>query len=435
MMLLIFKFTLPYFLFCNLAAWGLAQNLEGLKLFHYINDMPQQYGGDVITPWNISPLHGVKGLSDLLTIILIPIFLLNVRAAFYLNRIAGWFSLSLWCLPGFLSLLGFVPDFHSLGPDKFLYGTNFTGSTPSAAANLIICLVAGWSAIMLISAFWKKTSFKNFYDHIWYVLGLVAALYFVVDSGLPSYKDDLSEAGEKTTLILQRYRDNAQNLYSLCKETEVQNLAPDLCQLASSVRWSSQNQLDSKDMLRARIDLPDWVDRLASYPPMAVQIDALNKWACSPESVRGNCQTLPIEMVLGHEDFEVPMVFLPSPYAKELAGLHISMQTADEHIQEIERGHNGRYFVFLMLAFVAGGKLANASRSMAGHDTIRPRSWLFICFGFVFKNIILIIRLLMAHLVLPILRRLEVSGNGLIKRCRLRAANSAETSDTYSDEG
>ncbi|EPB4306251.1 TPA: hypothetical protein ACJHGT_003293 [Yersinia enterocolitica] len=188
-------------------------------------------------------------------------------------------------------------------------------------------------------------------------------------------------------------------------------------------------------MLRAKIDLPDWVDRLASYPPMAVQIDALNKWACSPESIRGNCQTLPIEMVLGHEDFEVPMVFLPPPYAKELAGLHKLMQTADEHIQEIERGHNGRYFVFLMLAFVAGGKLANASRSMARHDTVRSRSWLCICFGFVLKNILLTIRKLMGHLVLPILQRLVVSGNGLIKRYRLRAANSAERSDTSSDEG
>ena len=36
-MLLLLKFLHPYLLFCNLAAWGLAQNLEGLGLFHYTN--------------------------------------------------------------------------------------------------------------------------------------------------------------------------------------------------------------------------------------------------------------------------------------------------------------------------------------------------------------------------------------------------------------
>lgn len=79
-MLLLLKFLHPYLLFCNLAAWGLAQNLEGLGLFHYINDVPMRVGNEVIYPLNFSPIHGVNGLSGVLTLMLIPISLLNIRA-------------------------------------------------------------------------------------------------------------------------------------------------------------------------------------------------------------------------------------------------------------------------------------------------------------------------------------------------------------------
>ncbi|MFW8217387.1 hypothetical protein ACOIDV_30680, partial [Klebsiella pneumoniae] len=76
---------------------------------------------------------------------------------------------------------------------------------------------------MLFSALWKKNTFKNAYDHIWYILGLVAALYFVTDSGLPSYKKDLSEAGERTSLIMQHFRNGQQNLETMCENPDVKN--------------------------------------------------------------------------------------------------------------------------------------------------------------------------------------------------------------------
>lgn len=388
-MLLLLKFIHPYLLFCNLAAWGLAQNLEGLGLFHYINDLPMHVGNEVIYPWNINPIHGVNGLSGVMTFMLIPIFLLNIRAGFYLNKSTGYLCLCLWMLPGGISLLGYFPDLYNFGPDKFHFGANFTGSTASAAANLIICMVAGWSAIMLFGSFWKKNTFKNAYDHIWYLLGLIAALYFVVDSGLPSYKEELSDSNERTTQIMQFYRNSEQNLTLLCKDPILINQTPDLCSLASAMKWAFQDRLLSKDILRARIDLPDWVSSIANEPSLKKQIDIFNAIACSTGPVRGNCQTVPVEMSLSMDDYKKPLAFLPSSYAKQLQRLHKSMQRADSHIQEIERGHNARYFVFLLLAFVAGGKLANASRSMFKHDIVRPRSWLVMTIKYVVKKAML----------------------------------------------
>jgi len=430
-MLLLLKFLHPYLLFCNLSAWGLAQNLEGLGLFHYINDFPMRVGNEVIYPLNFSPIHGVNGLSGVLTLMLIPISLLNIRAGFYLNKWAGWFSLCLWVIPGGMSMLGYVPDLRNFGPDKFQFGANFTGSTTSAAANLIICLIAGWSVIMLFGALWKKNTFKNAYDHIWYVLGLIAALYFVVDSGLPSYKEDLSESGDRTTSIMQFYRSGEQNLAALCKDPIVVNQAPDLCSLAPAMKWAFQDNFILKDILRARIDLPDWVSSVASDPSLKKQIDAFNAMTCSPGQSRGNCQTVPIEMSLDEDDYKNPVAFLPPPYAQALQRLHKSMQKADDHIQEIERGHNVRYFVFLLLAFVAGGKLANASRSMVKHDTVRPPSWLFVIIRFVVIKVLLMCWMLATGVIWPLIKLFSLSA---IRR-KMKATIREEADDSPSEQG
>lgn len=423
-MLLLLKFLHPYLMFSNLAAWGLAQNLEGLGIFHSINDLPLQVGSDVIYPWNISPTHGVNGLSSLMTLLLLPIAFLNIRAGFYLNRCMGWISLVLWISPGALSLMGYVPELNSFGPEVFRFGSGFTGSVPSAAALLFISMVTGWSVIMLFSALWKKNTFKNAYDHIWYVLGLIAALYFVTDSGLPSYKEDLSEAGERTTLIMQHYRNGEQNLDVLCREPGVKDQVPDLCSLAPEIRWSQQDSFASKDILRARIDLPDWVTRVAYDRDIGKQIEAFNALACSPHSLRGDCDVVPIEMDLSGEDYKTPRAFLTPAYAQRLLRLHQSMQKADARIQDIEQGHNTRYFVFLTLAFVAGGKLANTSRSMARHDTVRPRSWLFTGIRFIVHNTLLVIKFLTTKLVFPLLRRLVKQVKELTARVKTRPAKS-----------
>ena len=290
--------------------------------------------------------------------------------------------------------MGYVPALHSFGPDKFQFGANFhrqysIGSSESG--HLSDYWLVSHDAFRCVM---EENAFKNAYDHIWYVLGLIAALYFVVDNGLPSYKEDLSQSGVRTTSIMQLYRSGEHNLTALCKDPVIVNRAPDLCSLAPAMRWSYQDSLLSKDILRARIDLPDWVSSVASDSSLKKQIDVFNSITCSSSQFRASCQTVPIEMSLDEEDFRRPVAFLPPPYAQALQQLHKSMEKADQRIQEIERGHNARYFVFLLLAFVAEGKLTNASRSMVKHDNIRPPSWIFMIIRFFAVKALLMCRML-----------------------------------------
>ncbi|MFP3503791.1 hypothetical protein [Burkholderia sp. SIMBA_062] len=383
---MLLQFFLPYLTLCHLASWGLAQNLEGLRLFKYLNTSPMQVGDAIFYPLNLNPAVGVANLSVVLTGFLAIIFVLNIRACFYLNKWVGGTGLTLWLFPGLLSMFGYMPDIRGIAPDVFLFGEGFPGSAESAAANLLMCLVAGWSLIMLLSSLWKKNTFKNVYDHIWYTMGLIAALYFVVDAGLSSYKSDLTEADDRMVRTLQLFRVAEKHLDVLCALPETAGLSPALCALAPELKWGVRSYLDMKGNVRAKIEPPNWVAEIASDPVLASQIRALNNWACTQGQQPAQCQTAPSDTALSIHDMDTPLAFPPPSYAKAIQQLHASMEKSDRRIHDIERGHNLRYFGFLIVAFLAGGKLANASRAMVKDDSVRPRSWILTTIKYVVKK-------------------------------------------------
>ncbi|MDO8777829.1 MAG: hypothetical protein Q7K57_55745 [Burkholderiaceae bacterium] len=375
---MLLQFFLPYLTLCHLASWGLAQNLEGLGLFKYLNTPPMQVGGAIFYPMNLNPTIGVANLAVVLTGVLVVVFLLNIRSCFYLNKWVGRTGLILWLLPGLLSMLGYMPDIRGMAPDVFRFGKGFPGSMESAAANLLICLVGGWSLIMLLSSLWKKNTFKNAYDHIWYTLGLIAALYFVVDAGLSSYKENLADADDRMVRTLQLFRTAEKRLEVLCALPETAELSPALCALAPELKWDVLSYLDMKGNLRAKVKPPDWAATLASDPVVARQIGALNNWACAQGQQPAQCQKVPIDTALSIQDVDTPLAFPPPNYAEAIQKFHASMEKSDRRIHDIERGHNLRYFGFLIVAILAGGKLANASRAMVKDDSVRPPSWILI---------------------------------------------------------
>lgn len=393
---MLIQFFLPYLTLCHVASWGLAQNLEGVGLFTYLNSQPMQVGDAIFYPMNLNPRLGVANLAVCLTGVLVVVFSLNIRACFYLSKWVGCAGLILWTLPGMLNMLGYMPEFRFLGPDVFRFGIGFPGTVESAAANLFICLVGGWSFILLLSSLWKKNTFKNAYDHVWYTLGLIAALYFVVDAGLSSYKEDLAEVDGRMVRTLQLF-DAAQNrLEVLCARPETEELSPKLCALAPELRRGVSNYLDMKDVVRAKIEPPAWVAKLVSDPVLEHQIAALNNWACAQGQQLVQCKKIPFDTALSTSDADTSLVFPPPRYAEAMQQFHASMEKSDRRIRDIERGHNLRYFGFLVVAILAGGKLANASRAMVKDDSVRPTSWVLITIWFVGKKAMASLKCLVA---------------------------------------
>lgn len=421
------QFFLPYLTLCHLASWGLAQNLEGLGLFKYLNTPPMQVGDAIFYPMNLNPTMGVANLAVVLTGVLTIVFLLNIRACFYLNKWFGCTGFILWLLPGLLSMLGYVPDIRGMGPDVFRFNEGFPGSMESAAANLLICLVGGWSLILLLSSLWKKNTFKNAYDHIWYTLGLIAALYFVVDAGLSSYKEDLADADDRMVRTLQLFHTAEKRLEVLCTLPETARLSPALCALAPELKWGVLSYLDIKGNLRAKVEPPGWATTLASDPMLARQIGALNNWACAQGQQPAQCQKVPIDTALSIQDVDAPLAFPPPNYAKAIQQFHASMEKSDRRIHDIERGHNLRYFGFLIVAILAGGKLANASRAMVKDDSVRPPSWILTAIKYAGKKtmawlkrvatlIVHVYRYLAQHATALLVRYQEARAASLVQR-------------------
>lgn len=412
---MLLQFFLPYLTLCHLASWGLAQNLEGLGLFVYMNTPPMQVGDFVFYPMTLNPRVGVANLAVALTGVLVVVCLLNIRACFYLNKWVGLAGLSLWLTPGLLSMFGYTPDIVGMGPDVFRFNDGFPGSMESAAANLLICLVGGWSLILLLSSLWKKNTFKNAYDHLWYTLGLIAALYFVVDAGLSSYKEDLTDVDGRMVRTLELFRTAEERLEVLCALPEATKLSPALCAQAPELKWGVRNYLDMKGALRAKVEPPVWFASLATDPVLAHQISALNHWACAQGHQPAQCQKMSFETALSVRDLDTALAFPPPNYAKAIQQFHASMKRSDQRIHEIERGHNLRYFGFLFVAFLAGGKLANASRAMVKEDSVHPRSWMLIAIRYACKSMMVSLKSL-ATLVARACRYLACRASMLLVR-------------------
>lgn len=369
-------FLTPYLQLCWLAAWGIAQNLEGLGLFAPLNSPPTSVAGHAFFPLVLSANRGVAIILILMTFLLALVIMTSIRAGFYLSRKTGTTIILLWALPGLAALLGLETNLHQYGPDIFRFNAGFTGGVGPAIANLFLFLTAGWSILMLIGTRWKRDVFKNLYDHIWYALGLLAAVYFVVDTSLTYYQKDLKDAQESTEELLHVYADSAKQLKSRCLSDEaVKSQAPHLCEEAANLLYEINTEITSYRQVRSSVPFGDW-QQVLEQPVIASEIARLNAWACPQGSRETLCLKYPPSVIGDIEAFTTGHAFPPNDYIDRLNKHRERIGRIEKQVANIEQGRNLRYFAFMLIAFLAGGKLANASRALRATDLVAPRSWM-----------------------------------------------------------
>lgn len=377
----LFEFFTPYLKICHIAAWGIAQNLEGIGLFGYLNNY---YVSGVPYPvWNLSPTQGVTLVSLVYTALLLFLFLVNIRAAFYLGKGYGYAALSAWLIPGVLTIAGVSFDVATLGPDKFEYGQGFPGNLGSAVINLLLFMILGWSVITLIGAWFHREKFKHAYDHIWYPLALMAAVYFVVDAGFDSYQRDFKHSDEKITQYLNLYSTSAASAVAACeKSPSLFQQAEHLCTTLGGLQSEIKVDLEFSGELRARSQLSRWVTLLAGGKDEALsrEINIANMWACDQGHLRENCTRIPMDAALKTADLDTTYLFPPNDYAVAIEKHQLALVKADSKIREVQQSRNYRYFAFLGVAFLAGGKVSNSTRSLSRNGEEKPISWLLLLF-------------------------------------------------------
>ena len=355
-------FITPYLLFCGSSVYSLIQNMESMGWVSF---------------WKVTLIdpHSTFALFFSVYVLALPIIaLLNILASFTLNKKLGILSIILWLLPGLLSVFGIVITSAEI-PDAYHInsGSMYVGETRSTLGNVFIAFLLGWSFItLLIHAFKIKSKFKECFDHIWYITGLAGAVIFVVDSNTAFYKAELQDSENNINKIFSIAAPQLRYAQSVCvndwDSLNQQGISGEFCQWIKKVGlnyfWISEG---SSSMRQFRE-----VDELRNLVPKnrLEDIRRFNKYICSSQGKPEKCSRLSIEIGRFSENYNWPhdQYALAIEPLNEALLVYWKMSTNTySKLDEVKNTPNSKWFFYMILGFIVGGKVANSSRSLSGN--------------------------------------------------------------------
>ncbi|CAH0167936.1 hypothetical protein [Pseudomonas mediterranea] len=382
-----YVFIKPYYWMSFIASYGVAQNLEGVGWFGYFNSI---YEPGIPYPLlNLSPVKGVKIISLLFFIFVAFMSLIFVRGAFVLGRKAGWVSISLVFLPGFLSLIGFSPSWWLLIPEEFRLGAGYIGGFWSSGINFLLAFVFGWSAVLMLANLFKSQKFKHVYDHLWCMLSLVGCMYLVVDSQAKSDREQMLEVNKLLGDYLQFYKVQYKNLNEYCLVgASMFKEEKKICSSAAKVSSIlSSNTVGDEPEVRRYGDF--WLSSL----PEPSDIAEINTYMCSRTSLSGACVETPLNLMVNSQELG-GKVYIPLPdHGERVRKLYEKLGRLVDKVKLAREHENLKYFLFCMISFLAGGKAATASLSLIGEGNMKSRSWILSIVRLTFFNSWFFVRL------------------------------------------
>ncbi|WP_430309294.1 hypothetical protein [Pseudomonas sp. PONIH3] len=366
---LIFIFLKPYYWFAHIAAYGIAQNLEGVSYFGWLNNI---YDPRFPLPLlNLDPSTGVKIIAGAIYLLLAPLACVLVRGGFILGRKPGLAMLAAVLLPGALSLLGSSAPLEFFIPDEFHFGTGYIGGFWSNGANYIIAFMWGWATIMLVANLFKSQKFKHAYDHIWCLLTIVGCMYLVVDSQAKSHEEHKIETNALIGKHLEFYKERYSALNILChKEPSIFANAKLICDKARILSTSLPLEIERSEPEFRRYG-DSWMEDILSD----TNIEQLNSYFCSNDKLIAHCKETPIDLLItGQELFEKVLVPI-SGHTNRLKELYKKLNTYTDKVTRYKEYTHLKYFLFCLICFISGGKAATSSISFIGESNMKSRSW------------------------------------------------------------
>lgn len=177
------SFFHPYSKFLHGAAYNLHQNLEGLGAVSSSFTERDEAGKVIASYWSPDQAMVITlGFLVMLALLLIPLL---SAAAYTVGKKRGLFCFfALLILPGVLNCLGLFPIINYLPTRYAINGVGKLGSEVGLIPLLMLCAITGWGVMVLLYDNLNLTErFRQIYDHFWFPLALVAAVFFVADNG------------------------------------------------------------------------------------------------------------------------------------------------------------------------------------------------------------------------------------------------------------
>ncbi|ALU59968.1 hypothetical protein ACA40_08925 [Pseudomonas syringae pv. lapsa] len=390
------SFFHPYSSFLQGAAYNLCQILDGLGVvsssFIERNSTGEIIGG-YWSPEEASVI--TLGYLVMLSLLLIP---LMASAAYTVSRKRGVIIFfMLLCLPGVMNCFGMLPSINYLPARYTVHGLGTLGSAIGLIPLLMICTTAGWATMVLAYDNLNLTDrFRHIYDHFWFPLALVAAVFFVADNGAREdtgmFAEELASIRSSSSYLLSQIR----RYDDYCKANGIEQMKS--CRWSRDSQWlftqikeggavyfldfvpndskgfyaAGRGKISDEDVLTIRKEISEYNQRLCPIRYLSNDISQSAPLSSICEYVPySRCLAKPdgppglvADGILNHTVALASECIIP-----RLAASKPSLRDISELVNQHAQAKNNRWLYFLAVAVAVGAKVALATTKLCLMDT------------------------------------------------------------------
>lgn len=377
------QFLTPYYSVAVSAAYSTLQNFQAI-------------GIDSI--WH-GPYIELQSSLELYTgfyliLVIPPVLILSVGAGWLLSRKLAIAVTIAWLLPGVSSLLGYQLMPVAI-PGEYRIGDGYLGLHIGTIYNVAFAFVTGWSVItVLMHLMNARAQFTNVYDHIWYPIGLVAAVFFVLSNNISTTTERLQETEQKLHQSLSILKDQFLEAERYCRIGDVESVKhrpkEEFCRWVTAAYDNTRRLLDESavgrkymnpdlgyfmKLGRRRSDTDSWNNLIE------VETKHYNQAVCADPRSTVICTEVPMHLNADPRLFDkAHPVSLLQKHALALQALAPTIEynwkqsvRENEKFREHAKSPHQQWLFFLLVSFLAGGKVAGSTRGIFVSESARPQ--------------------------------------------------------------
>ncbi|MBO2583506.1 hypothetical protein [Shewanella algae] len=388
------NFFFPYIAFLYGAAYSIQQILEGIGLASS-NFLERNEKGLIVgSYW--SPTEAVIPILGLLLLYSIVLFFALLAAGFVIARWRGVaIVFAVLAVPGLLNVAGLWPQINYL-PDSFYIGGGSLGSPLGFVPLLILGLLTGWCTTVIVYDSLNLTDkFRGYYDHLWYATALLAGVFFVADSVGSRHASNLAEENRISRAASLYLLSQVRSYDQFCKTQGLAEIPS--CIWASDVQQTLNEYaaygVDTFHQFGPAESAEIYSGIRRSVPEKEIiqirkEIERYNRTACPVEELgngvrqyakpSGICQSPPSAFCRAFPDgpeglVDKYMIARPVALASEciiptLVTSKAKQEDLTAAIASKQKERYQRWWLFIALSAVVGGKVANSTTKVAKLD-------------------------------------------------------------------